>query len=95
MGRQCVANANTNFIRTIMCLYYFTTYPKFIMLIINIKDNETIDRALGRYKKKVRDTQLLKEVRRRKSFEKPSVTRRGQILKAVHKLSVQREANEL
>jgi small subunit ribosomal protein S21 len=62
------------------------------MLIINIKDNETIDRALGRYKKKIRDTQLLKEVRRRKSFEKPSVTRRGQVLKAVHKLQVQREA---
>jgi len=67
----------------------------FNMLIINIKDNETIDRALGRYKKKVRDTQLLKEVRRRKSFEKPSVTRRGQVLKAVHKLQVQREANDL
>jgi small subunit ribosomal protein S21 len=65
-----------------------------IMLIINIKDNETIDRALGRYKKKVRDTQLLKEVRRRKSFEKPSVTRRGQVLKAVHKLQVQREAED-
>jgi small subunit ribosomal protein S21 len=65
-----------------------------IMLIINIKDNETIDRALGRYKKKVRDTQLLKEVRRRKSFEKPSITRRGQVLKAVHKLQVQREAED-
>ncbi len=64
------------------------------MLIINIKDNETIDRALGRYKKKIRDTQLLKEVRCRKSFEKPSVTRRGQVLKAVHKLQVQREAND-
>jgi small subunit ribosomal protein S21 len=41
------------------------------MLIINVKDSETIDRALSRYKKKVKDTQLLKEVRRRKNFEKP------------------------
>ena len=55
------------------------------MLIINVKENETIDRALSRYKKKVKDTQLMKEVRRRKNFEKPSVTRRAEILKAVHR----------
>jgi small subunit ribosomal protein S21 len=61
------------------------------MLIINVKDNETIDRALGRYKKKVRDTKLMKEVRRRKAFEKPSITRRGEILKAVHKQEIFRE----
>ncbi len=58
------------------------------MLLINVKDNETIDRALSRYKKKVKDTQLLKEVRRRKNFEKPSVTRRATILKAVHRESI-------
>jgi small subunit ribosomal protein S21 len=62
------------------------------MLIINVKENETIDRALGRYKRKVRDTKLMKEVRRRKSFEKPSITRRGEILKAVHKQQVYRDA---
>jgi hypothetical protein len=28
------------------------------MLIINVKETETIDRALSRYKKKVKDTQL-------------------------------------
>ncbi len=58
------------------------------MLLINVKDNETIDRALSRYKKKVKDTQLLKEVRRRKNFEKPSVSRRATILKAVHRESI-------
>lgn len=65
------------------------------MLIINVKDNETIDRALGRYKRKVRDTKLMKEVRRRKSFEKPSISRRGEILKAVHKQNMFRESSEL
>jgi small subunit ribosomal protein S21 len=55
------------------------------MLLINVKDNETIDRALSRYKKKVKDTQLLKEVRRRKNFEKPSVIRRATIHKALHR----------
>lgn len=65
------------------------------MLIINVKDNETIDRALSRYKKKVKDTQLMKEVRRRKNFEKPSVIRRATILKAVHKETIKvQEMNE-
>jgi small subunit ribosomal protein S21 len=61
------------------------------MLIIHVNDNETIDRALGRYKRKVRDTRLMKEVKRRKSFEKPSITRRAEILKAVHREDINRE----
>jgi small subunit ribosomal protein S21 len=61
------------------------------MLIINVKENETIDRALSRYKKKVKDTKLTREVRRRKNFEKPSVTRRATILKAVHRESIKLE----
>jgi small subunit ribosomal protein S21 len=65
------------------------------MLIINVKDSETIDRALSRYKKKVKDTQLLKEVRRRKNFEKPSVNRRATVLKAIHRESIKiQEMNE-
>ncbi len=55
------------------------------MLVINVKDGETIDRALRRYKRKVRDTKLMKEVRNRKHFEKPSVRRRAEILKAVYR----------
>ena len=55
------------------------------MLIINVKDGESIDRALKRYKRKYQRTGILKEVRRRKHFTKPSVERRNQILKAVYK----------
>lgn len=61
------------------------------MLIINVKENETIDRALSRYKKKVKDTKLTREVRSRKNFEKPSITRRAVILKAVHRESIKLE----
>jgi small subunit ribosomal protein S21 len=65
------------------------------MLIINVKETETIDRALSRYKKKVKDTQLLKEVRRRKNFEKPSIGRRAVVLKAIHRESVKlKEMND-
>ncbi len=53
-----------------------------IMLIIPIKDGENIDRALKRYKRKFDKTGTLRQLRNRKNFTKPSVTRRAQIQKA-------------
>lgn len=55
------------------------------MLIIEVKDSENIDRALKRYKRKVQQTKMLRELRDRKEFKKPSVQRRNQVLKAVYK----------
>lgn len=55
------------------------------MLIINVKDEESIDRALKRYKRKFQSTGLLKELRRRKNFTKPSVERRNEILNAKYR----------
>ncbi len=55
------------------------------MLIINIKENESIDKALKRFKKKFEKTGVLRELRARTSFEKPSVRRRTQVLKAVYR----------
>lgn len=55
------------------------------MLIIEVKESENIDRALKRYKRKVQQTKVLRELRSRKEFKKPSVQRRDQILKAVYK----------
>ena len=56
------------------------------MLIINVKEEESIDRALKRYKRKHRDTKVIKELRRRKNFTKPSVERRDEMLSAVYRL---------
>ena len=42
------------------------------MIIIQIKDNESVDRALKRFKKKFERTGVLKELRRRTFFQKPS-----------------------
>ncbi len=53
------------------------------MIIIEVKDGESIDRALRRYKRKIRDTKILKELRRRKEYTKPSVQKRNQVLKAI------------
>jgi small subunit ribosomal protein S21 len=52
------------------------------MLIIDIKDNESIDRALRRYKRKYLRTGIIKELRRRQHYTKPSVLRRNELLKA-------------
>lgn len=55
------------------------------MVIIDVKDNETIDRALKRYKRRHRDAQVIKEMRKRKEFVKPSVKKRTQVLKAAYR----------
>ena len=55
------------------------------MLIINIKENESIDKALKRFKKKFEKTGVLKELRERTSFTKPSVRRRTEIIHAAYK----------
>lgn len=54
----------------------------YTMLIIPIKDGENIDRALKRYKRKFDKTGVVRQLRARQAFTKPSVTRRAQIQKA-------------
>ena len=58
------------------------------MLIIDSKDCENIDKALKKYKKKFEKAKILIQLRERQSYTKPSVKRRGEILKAVYKLKV-------
>ncbi len=52
------------------------------MLIISIKENESIDKALKRFKKKFEKTGVLKQLRARTAFEKPSITRRSEVIHA-------------
>ena len=56
------------------------------MIIINVKDEETIDQALKRYKRKHRNIGVIKELRTRQHFTKKSVKRRNEILKATYKV---------
>jgi small subunit ribosomal protein S21 len=55
------------------------------MIIVNVKENESIDKALKRFKKKFEKTGVLKELRARTSFEKPSVSRRNEIIRAAYR----------
>ena len=52
------------------------------MLQIPVKEGESIERALKKYKKKFERTGVLKELRERKEYIKKSVVRRQQIIKA-------------
>tara|TARA_B100000809_G_C15118846_1_gene523485 strand:- start:947 stop:1180 length:234 start_codon:yes stop_codon:yes gene_type:complete len=54
------------------------------MIIIPIKEGENIERALKRYKKKFERTGALKELRRRKQFDRPSVINREAKSKAIY-----------
>ncbi|MGF1637742.1 MAG: 30S ribosomal protein S21 [Cyclobacteriaceae bacterium] len=64
------------------------------MIVINVKENESIDKALKRFKKKFEKTGVLKEVRRRNYFEKPSVTNRNQKLRAAYRQKMVAELNQ-
>lgn len=52
------------------------------MIIVNVKENESIDKALKRFKKKFEKTGVVKELRKRSHFDKPSVVKRTQLIKA-------------
>jgi len=52
------------------------------MLIISIKDGEGIDRALKRFKRKFDKTGVVRQLRKRQAFIKPSITKRARIQKA-------------
>lgn len=52
------------------------------MLKIERKEGETIERMLKRYKRKHRDTQVRKQLQKRREFTKPSVMRRKEVNKA-------------
>jgi small subunit ribosomal protein S21 len=55
------------------------------MLIVNAQELSSIDQALKILKSKVFNTHLVKELRERQTYLKPSVKRREEISNAVRK----------
>ena len=55
-----------------------------IMIIVPIKDGENIERALKKFKRKTERTGIIKQLRQRQQFEKPSVINRKKMMKAVY-----------
>jgi len=54
------------------------------MIIVPIKDGENIDRALKKFKRKFEKTGVIRELRARQAYVKPSVKRREEIKKAIY-----------
>ena len=48
------------------------------MIIVPVKEGENIERALKKFKRKFEKTGVVKELRRRQQFDKPSVLKRLQ-----------------
>jgi small subunit ribosomal protein S21 len=61
------------------------------MLLVNVKENESLDRALKKFKKKFERTGVVKELRERQAFTKPSVKKRMGMIKARYRQFKQQE----
>lgn len=55
------------------------------MVGITIGDNESIDKALRRFKKKYERSGVLKEYKKRTFFVKPSIKKRMEKMKAIRR----------
>jgi len=55
------------------------------MIVVNVKENESIEKALKRFKKKFDKTGVIRELRSRQHFEKPSITRRSEVIRAAYR----------
>ncbi len=55
------------------------------MIKVSVKENESIDKALKRFKKKLEKSGTLKEFRTRQFFLKPSQKRKMTVSRAVHR----------
>lgn len=65
------------------------------MIIIPLKEGENIERALKKFKRKFEKTGVVKELRERQAFTKPSVKKRQELLRAAYVQRLQQnEENE-
>jgi small subunit ribosomal protein S21 len=58
--------------------------PKFeTMIIVQVKEGENLEKSINAFKKKFQRIGIVKELRARKVYNKPSIVRRQKKLKAV------------
>ncbi len=54
------------------------------MIIIEVKDKNSLERALKKYKRKFDNIGIIRELKERKTFKKKSIKRREEIKKAIY-----------
>jgi small subunit ribosomal protein S21 len=62
------------------------------MAWVRVKENEPIDSAIRRFKKQCEKAGILKELRKREHYEKPSVRRKKKKAIAARKRAIRRTA---
>jgi len=65
------------------------------MIIVPIKEGENIERALKKFKRKFEKTGVIRELRERQAFKKPSVRKREINMKAVYVQQLQLDAEQV
>lgn len=60
------------------------------MIIVPVKEGENIEKALKKFKRKFEKTGVVKELRNRQAFDKPSVIKRIQKERAIYVQKLQR-----
>ncbi len=55
-----------------------------VMIIVPVKEGENIEKALKKFKRKSEKTGVIKEVRNRKQYNKPSVVKRIKMQHAIY-----------
>jgi len=55
------------------------------MIVVQVKDGENIERALKKFKRKFEKTGVIKELRERQAYTKPSMKRREEMKRAIYK----------
>jgi small subunit ribosomal protein S21 len=61
------------------------------MIVVPLKEGENIEKALKKFKRKFEKTGIVKELRNRQAFSKPSVEKRKQTMRAVYVQQLQLE----
>lgn len=56
----------------------------YAMIIVPVKEGENIERAIKKFKRKFDKTGVVKELRRRQQFEKPSEIKRERMMHAIY-----------
>ncbi len=59
------------------------------MIIVPVKEGENIERALKKFKRKFEKTGVIKELRVRQAFKKPSEIKRDVVKRAVYIQQIQ------
>ena len=78
---------------TISCNKFAARFTKHLndMIIVPVKEGENIERALKKFKRKFERTGVVKELRSRQAFKKPSEIRREEIKRATYIQKLQQD----